>query len=107
MQATLPDGSPCCPTKPVLTALPLIPPNDAPLTWPEYLNARCQFNIVGNNQTLNGIVSAGITCTTVDKTDVLMYLGSSLLAFASNFSGKHPFFAAAILAAAAALQAPR
>ena len=89
MQATLPDGSLCCPTKPVLTELPPIPPNDAPLTYPEYLNARCQFNILGNNQSINGIVSASIKCETADKTDVLMYMGSSVLAFAANFTGEH------------------
>ena len=88
VQNTLPDGSLCCPTKPVLTALPPIPPNDAPLTFPEYLNARCQFNIVGNNQTVNGIVSASINCNTADGTDVLMYMGSTMLTFAANFKGR-------------------
>ena len=71
-QATLPDGSLCCPTKPVLTALPPIPPNDATLTYPQYVSARCQFNIVGNGQVVNGIVSASIVCETADHTDVLM-----------------------------------
>ena len=85
---TLPDGSLCCPTKPVLTAPPPIPPNDAPLTYPQYLNARCQFNVVGNNQTVNGIVSASIQCETADGTDVLMYMGSEMLSFAANFKGK-------------------
>ncbi len=88
LQATLPDGSLCCPTKPVLTEPPTVPPNDAPLTFPEYLNARCQFNVVGNNQTVNGIVSASINCQTADKTDVLMYMGSEMLKFAANFTGE-------------------
>ena len=87
LQATLPDGSLCCPTKPVLTALPPIPPNDATLTYPQYVNARCQFNIVGNGQLVNGIVSASIACVTADKTDVLMYMGAELLKFAANFKG--------------------
>ncbi len=44
----------------------------------------------GNNQTANGIISASITCNTVDGTDVLMYMGASLLKFAANFKG-HDF----------------
>lgn len=44
----------------------------------------------GNNQTANGIISANINCQTVDGTDVLMYMGSSLLAFSANFVGEAP-----------------
>lgn len=52
------------------------------------MNARCQFNIVGNGQVVNGIVSASIVCESNDGTDVLMYLGSELLSFAANFKGQ-------------------
>ncbi|KAK9826597.1 hypothetical protein WJX74_004793 [Apatococcus lobatus] len=50
------------------------------------MNARCQFDIKGNGQA--GVVtSASITCETADGTDVLMYMGSSLMAFQANFKG--------------------
>ena len=50
------------------------------------MNARCQFNIVGNGQP-GVITAASINCETADGTDVLMYMGSSLLAFQANFKG--------------------
>ncbi len=87
MQARLPDGSLCCPTKPIPTALPAVPANDGVLTYPDYLNARCQFNVQGNGQ-YGVITSATINCETADGTDVLMYMGSSMLAFAANFKGE-------------------
>lgn len=43
--AKLPDGSTCCPTKPILPQLPPLPPNAGDLSWPQYMNARCQFQI--------------------------------------------------------------
>ncbi|KAK9844847.1 hypothetical protein WJX74_007583 [Apatococcus lobatus] len=93
----LDDGSTCCPTKPVLsnydvpedTPTPvLIPPADGLLTFPTYINAMCEIHMVGNNRTgLGGIVSASIKCQTQDGTDVLIYMGGSLLAKSFNFTG--------------------
>ncbi|KAK9843597.1 hypothetical protein WJX84_005939 [Apatococcus fuscideae] len=60
-QLRLPDGSLCCPTKPIPTALPPVPANDAPLTYPQYMNARCQFKIAGNGQP-GVVLSASINC---------------------------------------------
>ena len=86
VQLRLPDGSLCCPTKPIPTALPPVPPNDAPLTWPQYMNARCQFNIQGNGNYAE-LTSVSIVCETADGTDVLMYMGPTMLMFAANFQG--------------------
>ena len=86
LQVRLPDGSLCCPTKPIPTALPPVPLNDAPLTWPQYMNAKCQFNIAGNGQP-GVVISASINCQTADSTDVLMYMGPALLKFSANFKG--------------------
>ena len=87
-----------CPTKPILSnysvpegpATPvLIPPNDGLLTFPTYINAMCEIHMVGNNQTgIGGIVSASINCKTNDGTDVLIYMGGSLLNLAYNFTGE-------------------
>ncbi|KAK9826645.1 hypothetical protein WJX74_007664 [Apatococcus lobatus] len=85
-EARLPDGSLCCPTKPVPTALPPVPANDAPLTYPKHVNARCQFRVAGNGKP-GGIISASINCSTADGTDVLMYMGASMLSFNASFQG--------------------
>ena len=50
------------------------------------MNARCQFDIAGTGEP-GVLIRANINCKTADGTDVLMYMGPTMLTFNSSFKG--------------------